>query len=83
MSDFDRILMCPSCETRQNFNFGGSGKVGACMVCGYEVSDARFGTQSARIIQSLAAIALDEYQSEQRLKRRLSKELYDILHKEE
>lgn len=28
MSEHDRILMCPECCTRQNFNFGGSGKVG-------------------------------------------------------
>lgn len=72
-----KILMCPKCMTRQNFDFGKwDNSVGVCMVCSYEVSDAR-------IVQSLAAIALDEYQSEQRLKKRLSKELYDILHRED
>ena len=74
MSEYDRIIYCPHCETRQSFNFSGSGKVGVCMVCSYEVDDAR-------IVQSLGALAFDEYQSERALKRRLAKELYDILHK--
>lgn len=77
MGDYDRIIFCPDCMTRQNFNFSGSGKVGICMVCSYEL--ARF---SDKIVQSLGALAFDEYQSERLLKRRLSKELYNILHRE-
>lgn len=69
MSERDRIIFCSKCMTRQNFNFGGSG-IGICMVCSYEV---------ARNVDSLSALAFDEYQSELRLKKRLSKELDEIL----
>ena len=71
MSERDRIIFCPSCNTRQNFNF--SSDIGVCMVCSYEV---------ARNVDSLSALAFDEYQGELRLKKRLSKELDEILNKE-
>lgn len=69
-----KILFCPKCCTRQNFDFGKYDKLGICMVCSHEV-DARF-------VDSLSALAFDEYQSELRLKKRLSKELDEILDKE-
>lgn len=76
MSKHDRIIFCPKCSTRQNFSFGKwDNSVGICMVCSYEV-DARF-------VARLSALAFDEYQSELRLKERLSRELDDILDKDD
>ena len=68
MSERDRIIFCPNCNTRQNFNF--SSDIGVCMACSHEV---------ARNVQKLSALALYEYEEEEKLKRAIKGKLYGIL----
>ena len=69
MSERDRIIFCPTCMTRQNFNF--SSDIGICMVCSARIEDD--------MVQPLSALALYEYEQNRALKRDIARKLYDIL----
>ena len=68
--DYDKIIFCPKCMTRQNFNFGGTG-IGVCMVCSARIGDD--------VVQPLGALALYEYEEEEKLKRAIKERLNNIM----
>ena len=39
MGDYDEILWCEKCDTRQTFNVSGSGRIATCLKCRIEVLD--------------------------------------------
>lgn len=44
MSEYDEVLYCPKCYTRQVFNLNGSGTVAVCFRCEHQIK----GTSNIR-----------------------------------
>lgn len=57
--DYSKILWCPRCQKRQNFNYGDSIRELECPKCGYYINDRERE-------QELAAMAMDDWEKEQK-----------------
>lgn len=52
MTEYDSVMWCPKCQTRQVFNVSGSGREAICMNCEYTVS----GTGNVQYLHHMAVL---------------------------